>query len=81
MKSLTTLLFGLGALGLASAASAAAFTDVDSNGDGAITAAEFTAVYPDVGQDVWLTIDANADGVLTEDEHAAAIEAGLLPAG
>lgn len=81
MKTLSTLLLALGALGLASAASAAAFADVDADGDGAITAAEFIAVYPDIGQDVWVTIDANADGVLTEDEHTAGIEAGLLPAG
>lgn len=65
-------------IGLAGAAAAAAFADVDADGDAVVTAEEFTAAYPDVGDDVWVQIDANADGEVTEDEFQAAIDAGLI---
>lgn len=67
-------------LGVAGAAGAAAFGEVDANGDGAISQDEFVAAYPQVGADVWEQIDANGDGQLTEEEHQAAVDAGLLPA-
>lgn len=73
-----TLIAGM--LGVAGAAHAASFGDVDGNGDGAISQDEFAAAYPDLGEDVWMQADANGDGQITEDEHQAAVEAGLLPA-
>ena len=67
-------------IGVASAASAASFADIDSNGDGAISPDEFAAAYPDAGSDAWTAADANGDGALSEDEHVAAVAAGVLPA-
>lgn len=69
-----------GALGLAGVAAAASFSEVDANGDGALSQDEFASAYPEAGEDIWIQIDANADGQVTEDEHQAAVDAGLLPA-
>lgn len=75
------LIFASTALVLtAGTAAFAAFADLDADGDGALSAAEFTTAFPDISGDVFLTIDANADGVISEDEHVAAVDAGLLPA-
>lgn len=79
MRKLSILLAS-GIIGLAGAASAASFADIDANADGSVSADEFAAAYPDAGQDVWTAADANGDGMLSEQEHTAAIEAGVLPA-
>lgn len=79
MKKLSALI-AASLIGIASAAGAASFTDVDANADGAISPDEFAAAYPDAGSDAWTAADANGDGALTEDEHVAAIESGVLPA-
>lgn len=79
MSRLCTLLAS-GLIGVASAAGAASFADVDANADGAITQEEFAAAYPDAGSDAWTAADANGDGALSEEEHVAAVESGILPA-
>ncbi|MEO0386058.1 MAG: EF-hand domain-containing protein [Pseudomonadota bacterium] len=68
------------ALLLSASAAFAAFSDVDADGDGAITAVEFTTAFPDLESGSFVAADANADGVITEDEHVAAVDAGILPA-
>jgi Ca2+-binding EF-hand superfamily protein len=78
MKKLC-ILIATGVMGMTGAAYAASFAEIDANGDGAISADEFAAAYPEVGQDAWTAADTNGDGMLTEDEHVAAVEAGTLP--
>lgn len=73
--------FGLGLAGAAGLVSAAPFTDVDADGDGMLTREEFVAAYPEATEDLWLMLDQNGDEGLSEDEHQAAIDGGLLPAG
>lgn len=79
MRKLSTLIAS-GIIGLAGAAYAASFADIDSNADGSVSADEFAAAYPDAGQDAWTAADANGDGMLSQEEHTAAVEAGTLPA-
>ena len=76
-KTLWTAIFA-SVLGLAGA-HAAGFSAADANGDGAVSAEEFTAAYPDLGEEAWNAADTNADGSLSEKEHQAAIESGVLP--
>jgi hypothetical protein len=79
MRKLCTIL-AASVIGMAGAAYAASFADIDANGDGAITTEEFAAAYPDATQDTWTAADANGDGALSSDEHVAAVSAGLLSA-
>ena len=58
----------------------AAFSDIDTNGDGAVNGEEFVVAFPDATGEDFVRVDVNADGTITEDEHVAAVEAGLLPA-
>ncbi|MGM0583882.1 MAG: EF-hand domain-containing protein [Pseudomonadota bacterium] len=81
MQKLLWMTTAAAALGLAGAAAAASFSDVDANDDGVITQEEFNAAYPEAGENLWMQIDANGDGEVTEDEHQAALDAGALPAG
>jgi hypothetical protein len=70
---LATLL-GLGAT--------AAMAEVeDANGDGVYSMDEVKVTYPDLTEEVFTTLDANADGALDDDELAAGVSAGLLTAG
>lgn len=69
-----------GMLGVAGAAHAASFGEVDENADGIVSQDEFAAAYPEAGQDLWVQIDANADGQVTEDEFQAAVDGGLIEA-
>lgn len=61
-------------------AALAAFADIDSDGDGLLSADEFAAGFPDLGAEAFVSIDTDADGMVSEPEHVAAVEAGLLPA-
>ncbi|AZQ67563.1 EF-hand domain-containing protein [Silicimonas algicola] len=72
---LAAALLGLGA----TAATAADVTDTD--GDGMYSMEEIQAAYPDLTEEVFATIDANADGMVDADELAAAETAGTLVAG
>jgi hypothetical protein len=55
-------------------------TSADANEDGVLSLAEVQAVYPDMSEDQFMTIDLNADGMLEDAEVKAAQEAGLMPA-
>lgn len=58
---------------------AQAQTVADANGDGVLTLEELQAVFPEVGADSFADMDANSDGMLDQDEIAAAQEAGKIP--
>lgn len=68
-----TLATALAAPGFAMAAT------MDADGDGMVSMSEFQAAYPDAGPDLFSSVDTNSDGALSEDEIAAAQEAGTLP--
>ena len=53
---------------------------MDADGDGAVSMTEFNEAMPDAGADLFAEIDADASGTLTEEEIAAAVEGGILPA-
>lgn len=57
----------------------AAFSDVDADQDGYLSAEEFVAAFPDATEDMFQAADADADGMISEEEHIAAVDAGLLP--
>ena len=78
MKRLLTVTAAT-ALTLSAGAALAAFSDADSDGDGVLSADEFVAAFPDATQEIFVAIDLNADGSIAEEEHAAAVDAGLLP--
>lgn len=54
--------------------------EIDTDGDGAYSYSELLAAYPTLTEETFLSIDTNADGVVSAEEHNAAVEAGLLPA-
>ncbi|MDK3016453.1 EF-hand domain-containing protein [Pseudodonghicola flavimaris] len=61
---------------------AAAAGPADTNGDGVLDLAEVQVVAPQITAEVFLELDANADGTLDAEEVAAARRAGLFtPAG
>lgn len=53
---------------------------MDTDGDGMVTFEEFQAAMPDAPTGTFEQLDADADGMLSEDEVAAGQEAGILPA-
>lgn len=55
-------------------------TQADANEDGVLSLAEVQAVYPDMTEDQFTTVDLNGDGALEDAEVKAAQEAGLMPA-
>ncbi|WP_226782627.1 EF-hand domain-containing protein [Oceaniglobus trochenteri] len=81
MKStniLAATAIGLSLVGMAATAQDAMVTDAD--GDGAYSYEELMAAYPDMTEETFLTIDANADGLVDDEELAMARDGGLLPA-
>lgn len=54
---------------------------VDANEDGVLSLEEVQAVFPDMTEDQFLTVDLNGDGMLEDAEVKAAQEAGLMPSG
>ena len=76
MKNLAfTLAVGLASTGMAFAQS---MTELDADGSGSLSLEELQVAYPSATEDTFVTIDANADGVVDEAELAAAVEAGTL---
>ena len=65
---------------LAASAAAFAMTDLDANGDGGLSWDELLAAYPDMTEAEFLESDADANGLIDEDELAAAREASLSTA-
>jgi Ca2+-binding EF-hand superfamily protein len=53
------------------AAQAAEFAEVDTDGDGAISMDEAVAMTPDLTEDAFKAADTDADGGLNADEFAA----------
>ncbi len=76
LKELTAATF---AIALTLPAAAMASEAMDANGDGAVSAEEFSAAHPEAAEGTFEQIDANGDGALAEDEIGAAREAGILP--
>jgi hypothetical protein len=54
---------------------------VDTDGDGMVSYTELLIVMPDMTEDAFVALDANADGMLDAEEFAAAQEAGLITLG
>lgn len=52
----------------------------DTDGNGTYSMEELKAAYPDLTEETFTAVDANADGAVDADELKAAIEAGTLPA-
>ena len=75
LKELTAATF---AIALTLPAAALAADSMDADGDGAVSAEEFSAAHPDAAEGTFEQIDTNADGALDEDEISAAKEAGTL---
>ncbi len=66
------------ALTFSAAAFAAAHLDTD--GDGAYSMDELTVAYPDMTEETFAAIDADASGTVTEEELQAAVDAGTVAA-
>ena len=64
---------------LLAAPAVAVVAEIDLDGDGAYSLSEVQTAMPDVTADEFMIMDANGDGLLDENEVAAAIEAGLMP--
>lgn len=75
MKKITAL-----AAILALGTGAAFASDMDTNGDGAVSFDEMLAAYPDATEATFAAIDADASGMLSDAEIMAAQDAGLIPA-
>lgn len=73
----TTRLTALAFLG--SATAALALTDIDTDGDAALSIEEFLSAYPSLTATEFETVDRNADGMIDADEHAEAVTIGVLP--
>lgn len=67
------------ALSLPAMAFASDLSAMDTNGDGYVTMSEFQQGMPEATAEIFTTADTNGDGALSEDEVAAAVEAGVLP--
>ncbi len=76
IKKMTATAF---AVALTIPAAALASDSMDADGDGAVSMSEFQTAHPEADTAIFTAVDTNADGVLTEDEVAAAQEAGTLP--
>lgn len=55
-------------------------SEIDTDGDGQLSYNEMLAAHPEMTEETFVAIDANADGAVDADELQAAVEAGLLPA-
>lgn len=69
MKKLIAVLFGL-SMGAGVAFAQAAFSDLDTDGDGALTLEE-AMVHPGITEDVFNAADVDQDGALSEEEYSA----------
>ncbi len=78
MKKFVLVLSTIAALG-ASAAMAQTMVE-DTDGDGSYNMDEMKAAYPDLTEETFGEVDADADGMVSADELTAAQESGLLGA-
>lgn len=73
MQRIAAVLIALGLTGAAVAQEV-----VDADGNGTYSMEELMAAYPDLTEDIFVTVDANADGEVDADELAVAQAAGTL---
>lgn len=59
---------------------AGSLAEADADGSGTFTLEELQAVFPDMTEETFTTIDANADGEVDLAEAQAAVDSGVLPA-
>ena len=64
---------------LAASAAAYAMTNGDTDGDGALSMAEFMTAYPDLTPEHFVDADTDANGMISEAELAEAKAAGIIP--
>ena len=80
-KDMKNVLLTLGAMiALSAGAALAQVTVEDTDGNGSYSMEELMVAYPDLTEDRFGEIDADADGAVSPEELTAAQEAGLLPA-
>ena len=53
--------------------------EADANEDGMLNLEEMQAVYPDMTEEMFATVDLNGDRMLEDAEVKAGQEAGLIP--
>ncbi len=53
--------------------------EIDADGDGKASLAELQKVFPELTGDLFLEIDANADGFVDDEEMMIAVETGIIP--
>ena len=51
----------------------------DANASGGYSQEELMAAYPDVTEDIFIAMDTDESGEVSDDELAAAMDASLLP--
>ena len=76
MKNLVLTLAAALALTTVQASAETMLADIDGNGTYSME--EMTAAYAELTADTFAEIDTDADGEISEDELAAAIEAGVI---
>ncbi|KIC15557.1 MULTISPECIES: calcium-binding protein [unclassified Leisingera] len=80
MKKLALTATALAALAASPLAAMDSITEADTDGNGTYSLEELQAAFPDLTEETFATIDANADGEADLAEVKAAEEAGLLAA-
>ncbi len=56
-----------------------ASAEIDADGDGLFSYDEMLAAFPELTEETYVAVDANADGMVDAEELAAAQDSGLLP--
>ena len=80
MTKFIAILLGMGALAHSALAAGERVIEIDTNGDGLLSAAEMQAVYPGITAETFARIDTNNDGALDDAEMVDAQKQDLLPA-
>jgi hypothetical protein len=76
MKKFALALATISAFGVVAANAEVVVADADNNGTYSLE--ELVVSYPDLTQEVFVTVDANADGAVSPEELAAAVAAGTV---
>lgn len=76
IKLMLAVLIGMGATAVAAQTAVE-----DTDGDGMYSMEELATAYPDLTEERYLELDANADGAVDAEELAAAQDSGLLVDG